>query len=105
MTSLLKYHVSFSCERQWRDIAFCLSRMSYSERGIRKIQDNFPCFADKLGEEEVYSNFVSLLTGAKSFAKPEVKVLNFLLYIITGETSRWIINNLQTAVVLLLMAF
>ena len=50
--------------------------MNYSERGIRKIQDNFPCFADKLGEEEVYSSFVSLLTGAKSFAKPEVKVLD-----------------------------
>ena len=85
MTSLIiKYDVSFSCERQWRDIAFCLSRMNYSERGIRKIQDNFPCFADKLGEEEVYSSFVSILTGAKSFAKPEVKVLNAILYSISG---------------------
>lgn len=48
--------------------------MNYSERGIRKIQDNFACFADKLGEEDVYNSFVTLLTGAKSFAKPETKV-------------------------------
>ena len=67
-------HYVCRCERQWRDIAFCLSRMNFSERGIRKIQDNFACFADKLGEEDVYNSFVTLLTGAKSFAKPETKV-------------------------------
>ncbi len=66
--------VVFRSERQWRDIAFCLARMNYSEKGIRKLQDNFSCFNDKLGEDDVYSNFVSLLNGAKSFAKPETKV-------------------------------
>ncbi|KAJ7379614.1 meiotic chromosome condensation [Desmophyllum pertusum] len=28
-------------ERQWRDLAFCLSMLSYNERGIRKLQENF----------------------------------------------------------------
>ena len=77
------------CERQWRDIAFCLSRMNYSEKGIRKIQDNFPCFADKLGEEDVYNSFVAVLHGAKSFAKPEIKVLKLTSYVLFDKNSTW----------------
>ena len=65
---------SFRTERQWRDLAFCLSMLSYNERGIRKLQENFACFHDKLAEEDVYQSFLAIVGKSKKFAKPEVKV-------------------------------
>ena len=61
-------------ERQWRDLAFCLSMLAYNERGIRKLQENFACFHDKLAEEDVYQSFLTIVGKSKKFAKPEVKV-------------------------------
>lgn len=65
---------SHRTERQWRDLAFCLSMLSYNERGIRKLQENFTCFHDKLAEEDVYQSFLTIVGKSKKFAKPEVKV-------------------------------
>lgn len=65
---------SIRTDRQWRDLAFCLSMLSYNERGIRKLQENFSCFHDKLAEEDVYHSFLNIVGKSKKFAKPEVKV-------------------------------
>ncbi|XP_078617056.1 condensin complex subunit 1-like isoform X2 [Branchiostoma floridae x Branchiostoma japonicum] len=62
-------------ERQARDLAFCLSMLSLSEKGVRKLQENFSCFGDKLGSEDIHNSFCTILKKAKSFAKPEVKAL------------------------------
>ncbi|XP_066297362.1 condensin complex subunit 1-like [Branchiostoma lanceolatum] len=62
-------------ERQARDLAFCLSLLSLSEKGVRKLQENFTCFGDKLGSEDIHNSFCTILKKAKSFAKPEVKAL------------------------------
>ncbi|CAH1239876.1 NCAPD2 [Branchiostoma lanceolatum] len=62
-------------ERQARDLAFCLSMLSLSEKGVRKLQENFTCFGDKLGSEDIHNSFCTILKKAKSFAKPEVKAL------------------------------
>lgn len=48
--------------------------LSYNERGIRKLQENFACFHDKLAEEDVYQSFLAIVGKSKKFAKPEVKV-------------------------------
>lgn len=72
--SLIFYFFSHRTERQWRDLAFCLSMLSYNERGIRKLQENFTCFHDKLAEEDVYQSFLTIVGKSKKFAKPEVKV-------------------------------
>jgi len=48
--------------------------LSYNERGIRKLQENFTCFHDKLAEEHVYQSFLTIVGKSKKFAKPEVKV-------------------------------
>ncbi|KAG1681236.1 Condensin complex subunit 1 [Nymphon striatum] len=61
--------------RQWRDIAFCLSLLTYGERCIKKLQENFTCYSDKFGEEFVYNCFVTILVGAKKLAKIDSKVL------------------------------
>ena len=67
-------HIFFRSERQWRDLAYCLSMLSYSEKSIRKLQENFTCFHDKLHEHEVYNCFVLIINNAKKFSKPEARV-------------------------------
>ncbi|XP_041124079.1 condensin complex subunit 1 isoform X2 [Polyodon spathula] len=62
-------------ERQWRDLAYCLSLLSFGERGLRKMQENFECFGDKLGEEAVYQSFIATMGKMRRGAKPEIKVL------------------------------
>merc|ERR1719206_1566354 len=52
-------------ERQWRDIAFCLSLFPYSDRSIKKLSDNFPCWSDKLHEDSVYDSICVIFAGVK----------------------------------------
>ncbi|OWF35443.1 condensin complex subunit 1-like [Mizuhopecten yessoensis] len=61
-------------ERQWRDLSFCLSMLSYNEKSLRKLQENFVCFADKLADDDVYSCFVSIITKSQSSSKLGTKV-------------------------------
>lgn len=60
-------------ERQWGNIAYCLGLLSYSERGIRKLAENFACYGDKLFDDEVHKGFVSILAKARKFSKPELR--------------------------------
>uniref|UniRef100_H2ZI72 Condensin complex subunit 1 C-terminal domain-containing protein n=1 Tax=Ciona savignyi TaxID=51511 RepID=H2ZI72_CIOSA len=59
--------------QQWRDIAFCLSILNYTEKGVKKLFDNFSLFADVLRDEQVYFIFNNILTKCKKCNKPEVK--------------------------------
>ncbi|KAL8621609.1 hypothetical protein ACOMHN_036842 [Nucella lapillus] len=70
-----RYRATVS-ERQWRDLSYCLSLLSYSEKSLRKLQENFACFADKLVDDNVYASFTSIIAKSRGgFAKPEAKVL------------------------------
>ncbi|XP_022241936.1 condensin complex subunit 1-like [Limulus polyphemus] len=64
-------------DRQNQDLAFCLSLLPYSERSIRKLQENLTCFADKLNDNAVYESFVCIMTATKKGInlKPEVKLI------------------------------
>ncbi|XP_041377786.1 condensin complex subunit 1-like [Gigantopelta aegis] len=62
-------------ERQWRDLSYCLSMLSYNEKSLRKLQENFACFSDKLHDNRVYSCFTSIVKKSCSFTKPETKTL------------------------------
>ncbi|KAK0550127.1 condensin complex non-SMC subunit Cnd1 [Tilletia horrida] len=54
-------------ERQWRDIAFCLSLLPYkSERSIKKLIEGLPFYQDKLHSEAVFLHFSEILTKARS---------------------------------------
>ncbi|KAK3104798.1 hypothetical protein FSP39_010318 [Pinctada imbricata] len=66
---------STKTDRQWRDLSFCLSMLSYSEKSIRKLQENFACYGDKLAEDEVYNCFCTIISKSRSFAKPTAKTL------------------------------
>ena len=67
--------------RQWRDIAFCLSLLSYSDKALHKLNENLACFADKLADDDVYSCFCNIISGARKFAKAETKVSVNVLYL------------------------
>ena len=60
--------------RQWRDIAFCLSLLSYADKALHKLNENMACFADKLADDDIYGFFCSIVSAARKFAKVETKV-------------------------------
>ncbi|XP_044305684.1 condensin complex subunit 1 isoform X1 [Varanus komodoensis] len=63
-------------ERQHHDLAYCLTLLPLTERGLSKMQDNFDCFADKLQDTAVYSCFLATLGRLRRVGtKPEVKAL------------------------------
>lgn len=61
-------------ERQYRDLAYCVSQLPLTERGLRKMMDNFDCFGDKLSDESIFSAFLSVVGKLRRGAKPEGKV-------------------------------
>jgi condensin complex subunit 1 len=61
-------------ERQWRDIAYCLSLLNYTEKTIKKLMDNIVLFKDKVQVQEVYDFFKMIITNTSKLAKPELKV-------------------------------
>uniref|UniRef100_A0A4Y0API6 Condensin complex subunit 1 n=1 Tax=Anopheles funestus TaxID=62324 RepID=A0A4Y0API6_ANOFN len=59
--------------RQWRDIAFCLSLLSYNEKMIKKLTENIGCFKDKVPHEEIYQAFRTIISTTSKLAKVELK--------------------------------
>ncbi|XP_032761529.1 condensin complex subunit 1 [Rattus rattus] len=62
-------------ERQYRDLAYCVSQLPLTERGLHKMLDNFDCFGDKLIDESVFSAFLSIVGKLRRGAKPEGKAV------------------------------
>ncbi|XP_075699090.1 condensin complex subunit 1 [Rhinoderma darwinii] len=60
-------------ERQWRDLAHCLSLLPFSEKGLGKMQDCFDCYGDKLSDDAVYDSFLTVIGKIRRGAKPELK--------------------------------
>ncbi|XP_037370387.1 condensin complex subunit 1 isoform X4 [Talpa occidentalis] len=60
-------------ERQYRDLAYCVSQLPLTERGLRRMLDNFDCFGDKLSDESIFSAFLSVVGKLRRGAKPEGK--------------------------------
>ncbi|KIM23633.1 hypothetical protein M408DRAFT_77324 [Serendipita vermifera MAFF 305830] len=68
-------------EKQWRNIAFCLSLLPYkSERSLKKLIEALPFYQDKLREETVFERFSEILQKArtnKSANKPDNEMKEF----------------------------
>lgn len=61
-------------ERQWRDIAYCLSLLNHTERSLKKLIEFIPHYKDKIQFDEVYDCFKSIISNAnKQINKPELK--------------------------------
>ncbi|XP_052741193.1 condensin complex subunit 1 [Bicyclus anynana] len=62
-------------ERQWRDLAYCLSLFTYNERSLRKLIENLDCYKDKLHCAGVMESFTTIMNNTSKMARTEVKNL------------------------------
>nr|CAB3455214.1 unnamed protein product [Digitaria exilis] len=60
--------------RQWEYISYCLSQLTFTEKGMKKLIDNFKMFEHGLSEDSVMNHFRTVVSKCKKFAKPELKV-------------------------------
>ena len=62
--------------RYSRDLAYCLSLISFSgDRSLKKLAESFPLYQDKLVDEVVLGSFVEIVQRSKKFCKSEMKPL------------------------------
>ncbi|KAI4965118.1 hypothetical protein ZWY2020_057438 [Hordeum vulgare] len=59
--------------RQWEYISYCLSQLTFTEKGLKKLIDNFKMFEHALCEDSVLNHFRSVIAKCKKFAKPDIK--------------------------------
>ncbi|XP_059114605.1 condensin complex subunit 1 isoform X1 [Peromyscus eremicus] len=62
-------------ERQYRDLAYCVSQLPLTERGLHKMLDHFDCFGDKLLDASVFGSFLLVVGKLRRGAKPEGKAV------------------------------
>ncbi|KAI8389378.1 condensin complex subunit 1 [Blakeslea trispora] len=65
-------------ERNWRDIAYCLSLLPFkTEKPFKKLLENWPTFQDKIHEESVHKSFVEIVQKGRLHKnqRPELKAL------------------------------
>ncbi|CAL0299316.1 unnamed protein product [Lupinus luteus] len=59
--------------KQWEYIAYCLSQLSFTEKGMKKLIDLFKTYEHALSEDSVMDHFRNILNKGKKFAKIELK--------------------------------
>ncbi|XP_020579522.1 condensin complex subunit 1 [Phalaenopsis equestris] len=59
--------------KQWECIACCLSQLTFSERGLKKLVESFKSYEHALSEDSVMDYFRTIINKCKKFAKTEVK--------------------------------
>lgn len=60
-------------ERQWCDLAVSLSLLSMCERGLKRLQECWECYSDKLTEAGVYQPLLSITAKLRRGAKPQLR--------------------------------
>lgn len=54
--------------RQWEYISYCLSQLTFTEKGVKKLIDNFKMFEHALSEDSVMNHFRSVISKVGSIA-------------------------------------
>ncbi|XP_054267936.1 condensin complex subunit 1 [Macrosteles quadrilineatus] len=73
------------CERQWKDLAFCLSLLPWSDRSLRRLIDHATCFCDRLLYQPVATLFMSIVSSVSRSTKPGLKEIGAELNAIIDE--------------------
>ncbi|KAI3841576.1 hypothetical protein MKW92_007376 [Papaver armeniacum] len=60
-------------KKQWEYIAYCLSQLTFTEKGMKKLMESFKNYEHVLSEDSVMESFRSIISKGKKFAKPELK--------------------------------
>lgn len=57
-----QFCLDFSTDvRQWEHISYCLSQLSFTEKGMKKLIDLFKTYEHALSEDSVMDNFRNIL--------------------------------------------
>ncbi|CAF4028298.1 unnamed protein product, partial [Rotaria sordida] len=74
---LQRFQMANDNPRLWRDLAYIMSKLTYNERSLKCLHDDFNYYADKLVEDAVYESFLTILNNAKKNlgTKPDLKVV------------------------------
>lgn len=75
---LCQYFESATSERQWKDLAYCLSLLNYTDKGLKKLLENLRYFANKLYLGDVYEAFSIILTTAGKNPQKDKNILKEL---------------------------
>ncbi|XWS43069.1 hypothetical protein CRYUN_Cryun16bG0069400 [Craigia yunnanensis] len=59
---------------QWENISYCLSQLSFTEKGVKKLVESLKTYEHALSEDSVMDHFRNIINKGKKFAKPELKV-------------------------------
>ncbi|XP_018677159.2 condensin-1 complex subunit CAP-D2 isoform X1 [Musa acuminata AAA Group] len=59
--------------KQWKHIAYCLSQLTFSEKGLKKLVGSFKAYEHSLCDDSVMDHFRSIVSKCKKFAKAEVR--------------------------------
>ncbi|XP_020087513.1 condensin complex subunit 1 isoform X2 [Ananas comosus] len=59
--------------RQWEYIAYCLSQLTFSEKGLKKLIESFKVYEHVLSEDSVMNHFRSIVAKCKKFPKQDLK--------------------------------
>ncbi|KAF8395656.1 hypothetical protein HHK36_019606 [Tetracentron sinense] len=59
--------------KQWEYISYCLSQLTFTEKGIKKLMELFKTYERVLSEDSVMDHFKNIISKGKKFAKPELR--------------------------------
>ncbi|KAI9082072.1 hypothetical protein K1719_035997 [Acacia pycnantha] len=59
--------------RQCEHLSYCLSQLTFTERGMKKLIELFKTYEHALLEDSVMDHFRNIINKGKKFAKPELK--------------------------------
>jgi len=58
---------------QKSDLTFCIAQLKVNEKSVKHLIEKFGLYKDALFDDEVRKTFLSIVSKAKKFAKPELK--------------------------------
>lgn len=61
-------HVPVADTRQWEYIAYCLSQLTFSEKGLKKLIESFKVYEHVLSEDSVMNHFRSIVAKVVEYS-------------------------------------
>ncbi|KAL9240003.1 hypothetical protein vseg_014269 [Gypsophila vaccaria] len=58
---------------QCESLAYCLSQLAFTDKGMKKLIESFKAYEHALSEDSVMDHFRTIINKAKKFAKPDLK--------------------------------
>jgi condensin complex subunit 1 len=56
----MRSHAFVLDPKQWRDVAYCLTLLNYTEKSFKKLSDLFKFYKDAIADEIVYESLLGI---------------------------------------------